>query len=230
MPLINFRDVADTAGPGLRPGRLYRSARPFGLTREDHGFVAGLKLIADLRTLVERDHDDWPASATVDVSVLRNQNVGLGADPRSLMGDPDLGAMYAAILDSDTEWLATNVIELSQNLPALVHCSAGKDRTGVVVATALSLVGVDRENIIADYLETNRNRAAIEGMLKRTASMGASFSRAPAEVLDKILDAPREAVTSFLDRLDEKGGAEAALRPHGLVDEHIEQLRAGLLA
>ena len=96
--------------------------------------------------------------------------------------------------------------------PVLVHCAAGKDRTGVVVAMALSAVGVEREAIIDDYVVTGERIAEIMRRLRASATY--------APDLEGVTDESRKPRPEFLERvlevLDERdGGPVEWLRGHG---------------
>ncbi|GAA1599092.1 tyrosine-protein phosphatase [Leucobacter chromiireducens] len=108
-----------------------------------------------------------------------------------------------------------------------VHCTAGKDRTGLVVALARLVAGDDREAIVADYAHSGRTvRPARSGIataqLDALALSGAE--RAAAERLH--LDSPAEALESALELIDTFGGPETYLRTHGATDEQFRSLRA----
>ena len=107
----------------------------------------------------------------------------------------------------------------------LVHCAAGKDRTGVVVAIALDAAGVDRETIVEDYLATGER---IEAILARLVS--SPTYRAELEGHDPQQHAP---VTGTIERLlelvDERfGGSAAWLSAHGLSQPDVQRLRQRL--
>jgi protein-tyrosine phosphatase len=109
----------------------------------------------------------------------------------------------------------------------LVHCAAGKDRTGVVVALALDAAGVDREMIIGDYLATGHR---IEAILARLVS--SPTYRAELEGHDPQAHAPvpgtMERVFELLD--ESFGGSSAWLSAHGLSRAELEQLRRRVAA
>jgi hypothetical protein len=107
----------------------------------------------------------------------------------------------------------------------LVHCAAGKDRTGVIVALALAAAGFDRATIVADYMAT---RERIEEILERLVS--SPTYRAELEGHDPWDHAPvPETMERFLEIVDsEFGGAAAWLSAHGLSDEDLERLRRRL--
>ncbi|RFU38195.1 tyrosine-protein phosphatase [Actinomadura logoneensis] len=109
---------------------------------------------------------------------------------------------------------------------ALVHCAAGKDRTGVVCALALEVAGVTREAIVADYAQTGERIAAILDRLRASDTYAADIDSRPAESHH-----PHAAIMEkFLSRVDEKlGGTAAWLRGHGWTPEDTAALRARLL-
>jgi protein-tyrosine phosphatase len=107
----------------------------------------------------------------------------------------------------------------------LVHCAAGKDRTGVVVALALEAAGHDRETIVADYLVTAER---IEGIVARLAGSETyreeMEGRAPADLAP--VPGTMERVLELVD--ERHGGATAWLTDNGLSDEDLERLRTRL--
>ena len=91
----------------------------------------------------------------------------------------------------------------------MFHCSAGKDRTGILAAMILEVLGVNREDVIADYLMTNE---VIDGILARIRKMP-GFEHATREGII----APKKAIEKFLDTTQaEFGSSEAYLRHHGV--------------
>ncbi|GAA3110597.1 tyrosine-protein phosphatase [Streptosporangium carneum] len=173
MPLLNLRDVADGTGTLLRPGTLLRSAQPHALSPADVDLLAGLlgglpeglRLVADLRGETERTDDDWTLLAERGVRIARLGTSGSPADLSALPPGIDLGDLYVLMLDHRTAWFASVVAEIADGLPALVHCAAGKDRTGLVVALVLDLAGVDHDTIVRDYAATGEHLPQIMTML-----------------------------------------------------------------
>ncbi|MEV7011138.1 tyrosine-protein phosphatase [Streptosporangium sp. NPDC051022] len=173
MPLLNLRDVADGTGTVLRTGVLLRSAQPHALTHADTDLLAGLlggpleglRLIADLRGEAERTGDDWAPLAERGVRIVRLGTSGSPADLSALPPGIELGDLYVLMLDHRTTWFASVVAEIADGLPALVHCAAGKDRTGLVVALILDLAGVDHDTIVRDYTATGEHLPQIMTML-----------------------------------------------------------------
>jgi hypothetical protein len=111
--------------------------------------------------------------------------------------------------------------------PALVHCAAGKDRTGVLLALVLDAVGVERAAVIADYALSAQH---VEAMFRRwTAAAGLEM---PDDLTPHL---PRaEVIATVLARLDDehgrdgRGGAVGWLRANGLDDASLARLRARL--
>jgi protein-tyrosine phosphatase len=108
----------------------------------------------------------------------------------------------------------------------LVHCAAGKDRTGVVVALALSAVGVRPQAVVADYAATGERIEAILARLRGSATYARDIDTRPAQA-----QGPRpETMAAFLEQVDARyGGAGRWLADHGFGDEDLRLLRAKLL-
>ena len=108
----------------------------------------------------------------------------------------------------------------------LVHCAAGKDRTGVVVALALSVAGVDREAIVEDYAATAEVLPALVARLESSTT----YAR---DVAGRPLDSHRpvaETMRRFLRGLDEEFGTPAGwLARHGFGADGQQALRTRLL-
>jgi protein tyrosine/serine phosphatase len=109
---------------------------------------------------------------------------------------------------------------------ALVHCAAGKDRTGVVVALALSAVGVPREEVVADYVATGERIEQILDRLRSSPTYANDVDNVPAHEHD-----PRpEIMERFLAHLDaEHGGPVAWLTAQGFTRQDLAHLKAKLL-
>ncbi|HET6967278.1 MAG TPA: tyrosine-protein phosphatase [Ornithinibacter sp.] len=107
----------------------------------------------------------------------------------------------------------------------VVHCAAGKDRTGTVVAMALDVAGVPRDEIVADYVLTAERIDAIIGRLLPREAYGAALKEQKVE--DQL---PRaESIEAILDAVhDGWGGAPGWLRDRGWSEADVERLRARL--
>jgi hypothetical protein len=113
----------------------------------------------------------------------------------------------------------------------LVHCTAGKDRTGVAVAVLLAAAGVPDDAIVADFAATDAN---MDGVVARMAGMWPPEERDERLELmmarhPDLLRAPGEAMAGVLRQLAEHpGGAAGWLREHGATDEELAGLRERL--
>ncbi len=178
----NFRDLGGYPtqdGRRVRWGRLYRADALSTLTDGDLGHLdgLGLRLVIDFRGDEEVGLEPGPFRDHPRIG-YRNVPIGENASPAEWrarfesgdLGDLDEGWLsrsYVAMLDARPEAFASVVRALAgaDALPAVFHCTAGKDRTGVMAMLTLRLLGVGRERVIEDYALTaeytgNQIRAA----------------------------------------------------------------------
>jgi protein-tyrosine phosphatase len=108
---------------------------------------------------------------------------------------------------------------------ALVHCAAGKDRTGVVVALALTVAGVGPEAVVADYAATAERTEALVNRLRRSRTYARDIDSLPVRAHQ-----PRpETMAAFLKQMDARhGGVNRWLTDHGFGAEELDLLRAKL--
>ncbi len=229
---LNFRDVgglpAGAAG-ATRHGVLFRSGTLAGLdapAREAIGRL-GLRRVIDLRdddeVRRERSRLDPPVPDTVRVPLLRGSAASFVAD------DMGLDELYAHIVDESAPALVEVARGVIGTQPVLVHCTAGKDRTGVSIALILAAAGVDEEAIVADYART----AALLPDERNRRILGWLRSAHPASVrLEELATAsPERAMRSLLARLRASHGAPVEyLRAAGLADDEIRELGRILVA
>ncbi|EHN12140.1 protein tyrosine/serine phosphatase [Patulibacter medicamentivorans] len=222
----NFRDFGGYDAPGgrLARGRLFRADGLADLGAAGRAALAdlGLRTVVDLREPVEREqHPDDLG----DVAV-RWHGVAILGELHGAGTLTDLGELYVELLDDRGAELtaAVRLLAGADALPAVVHCSAGKDRTGLVAALTLATLGVDDEEIVADY--------ALTGQLLRGPRLDEIRRRAIEAGLDEqtiavALDAPAEAMRRALTHLRQAhGGADAYLLAHGASARELDALRA----
>ena len=163
--LHNVRDLGGLPtrdGGSIRPGALVRSE---GLDRLDpagwdrlHGH--GVRTLVDLRSDFEIDAAPYASSGDLAVVQTRWEE-GLLADPEfadwAATGLLSTCLYYRRFLERWPERTATTVRAVAEAAPGgvLVHCAAGRDRTGLITALLLSLVGVPHDLIVADYLASD---------------------------------------------------------------------------
>ena len=153
---VNFRDVGGLpATSGLtRSGVLYRSGSLANLEAAGRETMSTLKLrrIIDLRD--EQEVTRQPSLIDgIDVERLRVP-IFHGSSASFFDDDLSLTDMYRTIVADSHDRVVQVVRGVLEHQPVLVHCTAGKDRTGVTVAMALSAAGVERDAVIADYART----------------------------------------------------------------------------
>jgi protein-tyrosine phosphatase len=248
---VNARDLGGLPARGgavTRFRRLVRSDNLQDLTRADQHLLTeevGVRDVVDLRTTSERQVegpaplDDHPRVRVRHLSLLPEA----GDRARDVDGDvlmpwqagpeevptprAEARGVYTAYLrDRPDSVLAALRAVAHSDGAVLVHCAAGKDRTGVVVALALDLVGVDRDTIVADYLLTGDRIDAIIGRLAGTRTYAANLRERTRES-----HLPRaEGLLEVLEQVDAHGGSEGWLRRHGWTDRDSAALRDRLLS
>jgi len=147
-------------------------------------------------------------------------------DEDSLPDEPPVVRAYMSYLRRRPDSIVAAMRAIARADGAvLVHCAAGKDRTGVVVALALDTAGVDRHTIVGDYLLTGERIDAIMSRL-----LSSSTYRAELEGHDPQKHAPRPGTMErVLDLIDQQfSGSAAWLSAHGLGDPDLDRLRTRL--
>lgn len=228
---VNFRDLGgyrNRDGRTVRWRRLYRSDALQDMTSDDASYAIkelGLRMVVDLRNSDEAERDGRGPLAD---SAVEYRHIPL-LEERGF--PPFTGQDVVERLSTTYQWLvhnsgarvATAVNAIAEAEGGVVfHCSAGKDRTGLMAAMLLEVLGVDDETIAADYILTNE---AVEGILRRIQAM-----QPHASPTTQSLAAQPLALQRFRDTLHrEYGGAEAYLRNHGVTAETLASLRRSLL-
>jgi len=245
----NFRDLGGYAtadGRRVRWGRLYRSNELSGLTRYDFEYLSriGLKLVCDFRSDRERREKPDPVIEPEPPLSLDLPVDAEGVDPGELQQKIRTGGIAALgteklmrtayrsfVSDHSTRWaIMLRRLAQPESLPALVHCTAGKDRTGFAAALVLLSLGVPEETVFEDYLMTNHYRADFQRFVLRWVPLY-SFFRTEADDLLPLLEARRAYLQTSLDTIDElHGSLDAYLADEvGVTPEIRTALRANLL-
>ena len=121
------------------------------------------------------------------------------------------------------------IIAADDDDAVLVHCTAGKDRTGLVVAFALAAAGVDRDDVVADYAATAENLRG-EWSDAMTAVFEQRGIELTAGMVELITESPAEVLEALLERIDrEHGSISAYLLAHGLTPTELERLTAVII-
>lgn len=223
---MNFRDTGGlSAGAGFtRRNILFRSGNLARL--EPAGTRAlgelGVRRIIDLRSDAEVTHE--PSRIEGLPIVTQHVPLFLGSVASMFANDISLDEMYQLLLDDSASGVVAAVRGIISDQPVLVHCTVGKDRTGVVVAIALASAGVDIDAVVGDYARTEsllpaqRNEAVVARLRQRHPEA--------RYIEDLATRSPAPVMSSLLSRLSNSYGSAAEyLRAHGISDDEIDELR-----
>ena len=245
--------IPTTDGSQIQTGRLLRSDNLQTLTVADVDRLLGLGLtdIIDLRSDFEVESEGpGPLTGHRGVrihqhSMFREWREGVGEDkpdvrpevlpeqalpwidlePSIDAGHPVASHYLSYLADRPDSVLAALRAIATARGAALVHCAAGKDRTGTIVAMALVLVGADREEVIADYAATTERIEAVVGRLLDTVTYAENLRDRP---IASHATYP-ETMRAFLDYVDERyEGVEPLLRRVGWTADDTRRLRVKL--
>ncbi len=234
---FNFRDIGGyptTEGRTVRWGRYYRAGRQDRMTKADLARARDLGIATqiDLRKPDEvRDQGRGPLEEMgADYHHIPVIPEGGSDELSRLVGDTGIsGRRYLGYLEFGPEpWL--KMFELFADAgrhPIVLHCTAGKDRTGVSTAFLLSVLGVDRALIEADYILTNRDVGRQADFIERTVGYPEGMDRAS---LMHAAGVPETAIGDFLDGLEARwGGPLGYLRSIGVSEATLDDVRREFL-
>jgi protein-tyrosine phosphatase len=238
LPLVgasNFRDLGGypTAEGGVtRWGRLFRSDTLHELTEGDVTMLRdmGLTSIIDLRTGTEAERSGRgllgaEATGYFHLSVIDEDAGESRGIPAPI--DDSLANRYLWYLDIGREALAQAITIIGHDAshPLVFHCAAGKDRTGVLAALILDIVGVERRSIVQDYVLTASRMDAIVERLSRNRTEGGMDFQIPAQIPAGALTVEATTMEEFLDGVDQRhGGARRWALAAGVPDDALEAL------
>lgn len=255
IPVESLPNLRDLGGYGtgdgkvVKRGQLYRSVLLARLSDPDLEKIEelGLRTVFDLRTAAESaaSPDRNVGAREVRLDVLADRTGEGAASLLAKMDDP--AAVGAALAHGRGAEMMMNayreLIELPSALesyssfftdlaaagtvPALVHCTTGKDRTGWAAAATLLFLGVDEPDVFHDYLLTNQQLLpAQKPIFDQFASAGGD----PA-VLKPVLSVDRSYLETAIDLMQTRYGSIEGYMKEGLEldDEVLETLRANLL-
>ncbi len=209
-PLEGTRNLRDVGGYPARAGTtrwhtLLRSDSLHRLPAASQRSLAeyGLQTVIDLRT--EEEYATAPNVFAYSDAVGYVHLPMLAPHIIDQHRAETLQELYLMLVDRCQSQIGYVVSVLADGgaVPAIVHCSAGKDRTGLVVAVLLDLVGVDRDAVVEDYLQTARHLSELRAELRSAAAqIGYNLER-----LDRMLECRADAIVGALDHIDSRYGS-----------------------
>jgi protein-tyrosine phosphatase len=248
----NFRDVGGLPtvdGRRVKQGVLFRSGHLAHATDEDAAFLSslGLHTIFDFRNAADQRLE----GPDVTLPGVRNVNLPLtdpadGAEFWQMVRDGNLDDLRAALAEGQaanrmiTSYRAIiteRTAEHSQvlhslaedSVPALMHCAAGKDRAGLSIAVTLLAVGVERDAIEADYLESNAAHRRYK--VHRSSASKDAMSPEVMELLSPLFDARATYLAAAFETVAQTWGSTDRYLEEGLKlsPARRERLRERLL-
>lgn len=233
---FNFRDLGSygtTDGRRMRAGRVFRSDGLQHLTPADLRKLRDelrLATVIDLRSPVEVEENGCGAIADqaeiLPVPLFRQSRAQAETRPDFEM-PANMGELYFFMLTFARDPIVEVVrILADREAPAVFHCAAGKDRTGVISAVLLSLLGVPEQTIVADYAFSRKNIDRINARLDSSGTYQSLMQSMPADAYD----ADPAAMALFLAKVKaEHGGLVEWARAAGIDRDTHRRLEAKLL-
>lgn len=225
VSVLNVRDVGGiktSSGQPVKSGRLIRGGKPDDITRDDLDVLvteAGVTTFLDLR-----GPDQFERAGSSEIARQGLSRVNVPFSSRAPMGSSELDFMmgrlesgtmgeqrgtYSRFIGSTDRFVtAMETISDPGSGAIFVHCTAGKDRTGVVVAVALSAVRVHRDDIVADYAESSRvSEAFVESFFGASERFQEIRDTLDPALLPSYLDALPEVMQDVLAAVDDEYGS-----------------------
>ncbi len=241
--LLNFREVI---GPTMVRGRLFRSAALDRLNDDD--LLAfdrlGIMTVVDLRRYSEREAaPSRRSTAQLPVLIESEDSTAVMAPHERFLSGDDLSA--AVLGERMTNWYreapfdpehrtmfrrAIEAVAMSEGA-TLIHCAAGKDRTGLVVMLIQHLLGATEEAQLAEYLKTGADRRLVDGLTRRLVelaeSLGKRLDPVAAEMMSGVSAGAFRASRAAI--IDQCGSIDGYLRDIGIGTDIERALRRRLL-
>ena len=247
--IINFRDFGGVPGAGgqqVASGQLFRSGQsgPLGNAPFDHLPTLGLKLCVDMRFPDEVRQSPMPWRAENRLQVLQMEDGEKRDAPHhaffagDLTRPEDVHQLYVSFyrsLPADMRFqsLVKRAVGTMAETggPVLIHCSAGKDRTGFLAGLMLDILGVDRQTILRDFTLSAHDtaKAALLPEIKRRFALH-DRPLPGASVLDAILGVKPDYLAACFAQMERSGGTTATyLQSIGVSDEIQARFRRQFL-
>ncbi|KAF5657535.1 tyrosin-phosphatase [Fusarium heterosporum] len=249
--LANFRDlggqphrIPSRPGYTIKSGLIFRSAEPSRLTEQGISTLQDLKIshVYDLRSRTEIERyatgiREWPGAERVFTPIFLDKDYGpeaiaLRFQNYTAEGSQGFVEAYRGIWETGTNSINTILSHLAKPEPSplLIHCTAGKDRTGVICAFILSICGVDDQTIAREYGLTEVGLGDFREELL-AAVMKSPELKANPEGARRLLGAKPENMLAALKTLREQHGSveQYVVESCGLSQNDLEQIRKNLV-
>jgi protein-tyrosine phosphatase len=244
----NFRDLGGyrtSDGHYVRWGLVYRSNHLVNLTASDFEYLnsLGIRLVCDVRSDGERERapDHWAGNApelfsvpigssliTTTADDLKRRVATINSETKDSVRTYDYAIEYAGQYAKILRRIAAG------DLPAVEHCTAGKDRTGVFSAILLTALGVPRATVVQDYMLSNQYLLTPDTIESTSADLQRAFGLTePPDIstVKTIMTARPETLEATLDKITKTYGSFDNYLRHAmkLSDSDIALLRQLLL-
>lgn len=229
---LNFRDVGGYPVSGGGTTAWHTLLRSDALHLVDGAGLdqltgLGLKTVLDLRVPEELRVAPSPLAQFASSGIRHSHLSLVGADFSEL--PPELDGVYSFIVTRRSAAVGAAIKSLAKPgaLPGLVHCTAGKDRTGIVIAFTLSAMGVPDDFIAADYslssMYLEADQTPVIGQIAASSGLGDQLTQA-------MLASPPELIVRALDLARQQGGSmEAYLARNGVSEADLSAIRSALV-
>ena len=240
--IFNLRDVGGlpTVGGGrTQSGRLFRSGSPDRIT-DDGARRAHLEL--GLRTVIDLRHPDEladsPSLGPLIAGHVTRHHISPVSTEQSMTEYVDsMNIAYGVTMSPERYFVgfrrgaeryaqAARLLSESTTYPILIHCTAGKDRTGILTGLLLDVAGVPVDDIAAEYAASN---ASIDSLIAYLRESGRDLPE-PDEELRARMSVSGEMMRGFLSLVaKEFGDARGFFRAQGLSEAELDAVRSGLV-
>lgn len=247
----NFRDLGGYEtedGKRVKWGHVYRSGVMAKLTDRDYDYLSdlGIKTVCDLRASDERDHEptDWRGGSVEYVTFPDPEEREGDGDFLSVLREPDatpeqvsdaMAKGYVGIAKQHASSFRDMFDRLAAGeIPLAFNCSAGKDRTGTGAALLLSLLGVPRETVVADYALSEQVVDYAAEYTEASSDEGAPYAwlrSLPPELLKPLMRSDPRYIESSLAALEQEyGSIDTFIRTElDVTSQEASAIRAALL-
>lgn len=241
--VANFRavgNIKNTEGRTLKEGKFYRSAHLYKLRKKSFNSIEklGIKEIIDLRNSKEiaEKPDQLPAGIIYKkYSAFEDEGDQL-AQARKLVlkgkvnasdADKRMIDFYREYVTENPEIIKSIINEVMESKePVLYHCTAGKDRTGIITALVLTILKFDKETIYNEYLLSNNYRKdLVQKRLRLANTLHFLYPKMDLQVLEKLSWVEKRYLDAAFDEINKKYGSTDAYiqRVLGISDSKREE-------